>query len=65
MGYYKLWREKIDGNVFDSSYERGEPAESKAKQFIIGLAEALTKMQEGFVWKIYIPENLGYGKWKI
>ncbi len=51
----------IDGTVFDSSYNRGEPAKFRPTQVIKGWTEALTMMPEGSMWELYIPENLAYG----
>ena len=51
----------LNGKVFDSSYERGEPAEFPVSGVITGWTEALTMMKEGAKWKLYIPENLAYG----
>ncbi len=52
----------IDGNVFDSSYKRGEPVSLRANQVIKGWTEALVHMPVGSVWEIYIPQNLAYGE---
>jgi FKBP-type peptidyl-prolyl cis-trans isomerase FklB len=51
----------IDGTIFDSSYERGEPVEFGLKQIITGWTEALQLMNEGSVWMIYLPYELAYG----
>jgi FKBP-type peptidyl-prolyl cis-trans isomerase len=51
----------IDGTKFDSSYDRGEPAEFGLKQVISGWTEALQLMKEGSVWMIYLPYDLAYG----
>lgn len=52
----------IDGTVFDSSYERGKPAEFQVNQVIKGWQQALQMMKEGAKWKLFIPSNLAYGK---
>ena len=52
----------IDGNVFDSSYKRGEPVSLRANQVIKGWTEAVVHMPVGSVWEVYIPQNLAYGE---
>lgn len=52
----------IDGNIFDSSYKRGEPVSLRANQVIKGWTEALVHMPVGSVWEVYIPQNLAYGE---
>lgn len=51
----------IDGTVFDSSYDRGDPATLTLSQVIQGWQEALPMMKEGGKWQIYVPAELGYG----
>ena len=51
----------INGEVFDSSIERGEPAVFGVSQVIPGWVEALQLMPEGSKWKLYIPSELAYG----
>lgn len=51
----------IDGTVFDSSVERGEPATFGVSQVIPGWVEALQLMNEGSKWKLFIPSALAYG----
>lgn len=52
----------IDGNVFDSSIQRGEPIELTPTQVIPGWTKALTSMPVGSKWIVYIPYNQGYGE---
>lgn len=52
----------IDGTVFDSSYDRGEPAEFPVNGVIAGWTEALQLMQEGAKWRLYVPSALAYGE---
>jgi FKBP-type peptidyl-prolyl cis-trans isomerase FklB len=51
----------IDGKVFDSSVERGEPIELSVNGVIPGWTEALQLMPVGSKWKLFIPSNLAYG----
>ena len=51
----------IDGTVFDSSVERGEPATFAVGQEIPGWVEGLQLMSEGAAWRLFIPSNLAYG----
>lgn len=52
----------LDGAQFDSSYDRGEPAEFLANQVIPGWQEALQLMPVGSKWQLFIPPNLAYGE---
>jgi FKBP-type peptidyl-prolyl cis-trans isomerase FklB len=52
----------IDGTVFDSSYNRGQPAEFPVSGVIAGWTEALQLMQVGAKYRLYIPHNLAYGE---
>ncbi len=51
----------IDGTVFDSSVERGEPATFAVGQVIPGWVEGLQLMSEGAAWRLFIPSELAYG----
>ena len=51
----------IDGRVFDSSIERGQPIELAVNGVIPGWTEALQLMPVGSKWKLFIPSNLAYG----
>jgi len=51
----------IDGSVFDSSIERGEPAEFPVNGVIPGWTEALQLMPTGSKWRLYIPSDIAYG----
>lgn len=51
----------ISGNVFDSSVQRGEPAQFQIGRVIEGWKLALQKMKVGDKWMIYIPSGLAYG----
>lgn len=51
----------IDGKVFDSSVERGQPIELDVNHVIPGWTEALQLMTVGSKWRLFIPSNLAYG----
>jgi FKBP-type peptidyl-prolyl cis-trans isomerase FklB len=50
----------INGKVFDSSVDRGEPASFPVNRVIPGWTEALQKMNEGSKWRVFIPSRLAY-----
>jgi FKBP-type peptidyl-prolyl cis-trans isomerase len=52
----------IDGKIFDSSVQRGQPYELGVNQFAPGFAEALQLMPVGSKWKLWIPSGLAYGE---
>lgn len=51
----------IDGTVFDSSVQRGQPASFPVNGVIAGWTEALQLMPIGSKWKLYVPSDLAYG----
>jgi FKBP-type peptidyl-prolyl cis-trans isomerase FklB len=55
----------IDGTVFDSSVQRGEPASFPVNMVIAGWTEALQLMPVGSKWKLFIPPSLGYGERQV
>jgi FKBP-type peptidyl-prolyl cis-trans isomerase len=52
----------IDGTVFDSSWDRGEPMERNVNQLIPGFTEGLKLMPVGSTYMLYIPQNIAYGE---
>lgn len=52
----------INGTVFDSSVQRGEPATFGVSQVIPGWVEALQLMEVGSKWRLFIPSGLAYGE---
>lgn len=52
----------INGTIFDSSYERGEPIEFNINQVIPGWTEGLKLMSTGSTYILYIPQDLAYGE---
>jgi FKBP-type peptidyl-prolyl cis-trans isomerase len=52
----------IDGTKFDSSYDRGEPAQFRVSNVIRGWVEGLQLMHEGTKMMLYVPYDLAYGE---
>lgn len=52
---------RLDGVVFDSSYERGVPASFQLRGLIPGWVEAMQLMRPGDEWMLYVPADLAYG----
>lgn len=52
----------IDGTVFDSSFQSGQPAVFTVGDVVPGWTEALQQMQVGDEWIVYLPPSLGYGE---
>jgi len=51
----------IDGKIFDSSYERNQPADFPLNGVIKGFSEALLMMKEGSIYEIFLPSDIAYG----
>ena len=58
----KYLNQHINGQVFDSSVQRGEPAQFGLNQVIAGWTEGLQLMTCGSKYKFYIPAKLAYGE---
>jgi peptidylprolyl isomerase/FKBP-type peptidyl-prolyl cis-trans isomerase FklB len=52
----------VSGKVFDSSYERGQPAAMELRALIPAWKEALQLMRPGDEWVLYVPPEMGYGE---
>jgi len=52
----------LDGNIFDSSVQRGQPASFPVNGVIAGWTEALQLMEVGSKWRLFIPYHLAYGE---
>lgn len=52
----------IDGEKFDSSYDRGQPYELQLNRFVRGFTEGVALMKEGATYMLYIPSDLAYGE---
>ena len=52
----------LNDTIFDSSYQRNEPAKFMVKQVIPGWTKALTNMPVGSTWRVYIPQEQAYGE---
>lgn len=55
----------IDGTIFDSSVQRGQPAKFPLNMVIKGWTEGVQLMPEGSKWRFYIPADLGYGNRQV
>jgi len=51
----------LNGQLIDSSYDRGEPLTGEAGAFVPGFTEALGLMRSGDEWIVWVPPSLGYG----
>jgi len=52
----------VNGDVFDSSVDRGAPAEFPVNRVIAGWTEALQMMKEGDKWRLVLPPEIAYGE---
>jgi len=51
----------LNGNEFDSSYQRNQPFTARLTQLIKGWQEVIPMMKEGSTWRLWIPSDLAYG----
>lgn len=51
----------LNGKVFDSSFERGQPFSATLRNLIKGWQIAIPQMKEGSTWRLWIPSDLAYG----
>ena len=51
----------LNGKVFDSSFERGQPFSAPLRNLIKGWQIAIPQMKEGSTWRLWIPSDLAYG----
>lgn len=51
----------LNGQIFDSSFQKGQPATFQLKSLIPGWIEAVQHMKEGDEWLVWVPPSLGYG----
>jgi FKBP-type peptidyl-prolyl cis-trans isomerase FklB len=51
----------LNGTVFDSSVDRGQPITHSASGFVAGWNEAISMMNEGSKWRVWLPSDIGYG----
>jgi FKBP-type peptidyl-prolyl cis-trans isomerase FklB len=51
----------LDGKEFDNSFKRGQPFTAPLRSLIKGWQEALPLMQEGSLWRLWIPSDMAYG----
>jgi FKBP-type peptidyl-prolyl cis-trans isomerase FklB len=55
----------IDGRVFDSSYQRGQPVITPLQKTMAGWAEVLQLMRPGDKWQVFLPSYLAYGEFGL
>lgn len=52
---------RVDGHIFDSSYQRGEPSDFPLNRVIRGWTEGVRMMKKGSQWILFVPPKLAYG----